>query len=272
MCAETNEAADTKEEKEQQPAAKSEPSQDSDEMPLVKAIQTAGIHVEIAAEAEQQQDAKTPRTFARRKKTQEAAQEDAPDQAAEKAEADAEEAKSPKARRGKSQEAGQLGSASGAAEAEDSAQPLEPRSPKAKRKRQSDADQLGEQDDASDQAPGTEGKQAARKRRRAKTAPAPGKAGKGAAAGRRNTKSREVTPEVHAEAEAAPGPDQAAGQQRAAAGAAGQQAKQAKTGPVSELEHIREGLQKAEEAHERKLGELRHLDAQVRGTASPGCI
>lgn len=254
---------EVKVEKEAEPAAKPERSQDSDEMPLVMAVQTAPTDAEAAAEAahaDQPQEAKILKTYAKKKKVQETGREDAPDQAPETTEADAEEAKSPRARRGKSQEAGQLGSAAGAPEDETLAHVLEPKSPKAKRKRQSDVDQLGGQDDASDPAGATEAKHAAQKRRKAKTAPAPGKAGKGTPAGRRTTKSREATPEVPVEAEAAP--DQAAGQ-RAAAGAAGQQATPAKTAPVSELEHIREGLQKAEEAHERKLGELRHLDAQV---------
>ena len=232
-------------------------------MPLVKTAPTDAAAAAEAAQADQPQEAKV---YARKKKVQETAREDAPDQAPEKAEADAEEAKSPRARRGKSQEAGQLGSAAEASEAEDPAQLEEHKGPKAKRKRQSDADQVGGQGDASDPAAGTEGKRAAQKRRRRRTLPALGKAGKDTLpGGRRRSKSREATPEVPVEAEAAP--DQAAGQ-RAAAGAARQQAAPAKTGPVSELEHIREGLQRAEEAHERKLGELRHLDAQVRGTAA----
>ena len=242
-------------------------------MPLMKAVKTEpnGAPAE-AADADQAHEAKIPKTFARqRKKSQELAEEDAAEHPAGKAkskaeaEANAEEAKSPRARRAKSQETGHPGSETGAPEGEGVAlaHPEEPRSPKAKRKRQADAEQPGGQEDDPDVAAGTEGKQSAQKRRRAKTAPAPGKAGKGTAAGRRKAKSREATP---AEAEGAhAGPDQTAEQQRAAGGTAGQQTTPANTGPVSELDHIREGLRKAEEAHERKLGELRHLDAQVRG-------
>ena len=295
-----------------------------------KDAEKGGEEQEQAADADdkaQAEEAKTLKT--RRKRAPSTTEEAAPDQAtgnedaAAEAKADApiDDAKSPKAKRGKQQEPGQAGVSAEVAQAETAAEAKSPKS--FKRKRKTDTEQPAEQEDALDQATGTEGKSANTKRRRAKTAPAQGTAGKAKAPERRRTKSREATPDQSIEAskqsaateiagataaqpEQAPGqeePDQAAadnaalrsapgalmqtlpnqestdppaqkqpGQQRAGVGTAGQQTVPAKTGVVGELRNIREGLLKAEEAHDKKIVELRQLESQVTSHVIAQCF
>lgn len=273
------------------------------------------------------EEAKTLRT--RRKRAPSTTEEAKPDQAtgnedaAAEAKADApiDDAKSPKAKRGKQQETGQAGVTAEVAEAETAAEAKSPKS--FKRKRKTDTEQPAEQEDAPDQAAGTEGKSASTKRRRAKTALAQGTAGKARAPERRRTKSREATPDQSVEASKQPAaaetagataaqPEQAPGQEEtdqeaasnaaprsapgalmqklpnkestdtpaqkqpgqrgAGVGTAEQQTVPAKTGVVGELQHIRVGLLKAEEAHDKKIVELRQLEFQVTSQVIAQCF